>query len=161
MNSVSRRRSRISLVAMIVGGLLAVAPVFGPLGKTLHYLADFIAERPQPMRAPDISFFVELLALIICPVGLLLFAISLVLFIRSGRPTAPPRMIATSASNQSMKPTTPHRITTSKLVIDPCRAHDSDGPHLKRPSRLGHGLPVQSSPFARWLILCLVSPQVQ
>ena len=88
MNSVSRRRSRISLVAMIVGGLLAVAPVFGPLGKTLHYLADFIAERPQPMRAPDISFFVELLALIICPVGLLLFAISLVLFIRSGRPTA-------------------------------------------------------------------------
>jgi hypothetical protein len=74
---------------MIVGGLLAVAPVFGPLGKTLHYLADFIAERPQPMGAPDISFFVELLALIICPVGLFLFAISLVLFIRSGRRTAP------------------------------------------------------------------------
>jgi hypothetical protein len=89
MNSVSPRRSRISLVAMIVGGLLAVAPVFGPLGKTLHYLADFIAERPQPMRAPDISFFAELLALIICPVGLLLFVISLVLFIRSGSRTAP------------------------------------------------------------------------
>ena len=89
VNSASRRQSRASLVAMIVGGLLTVAPVFGPLGKTLHYLADFIAERPQPMRAPDISFFVELLALIICPVGLLLFAISLVLFIRSGRPTAP------------------------------------------------------------------------
>jgi hypothetical protein len=65
---------------MIVGGLLAVAPVFGPLGKTLHYLDDFSAERPQPMRVPDISFFAELLALIICPVGLVLFAISLVLF---------------------------------------------------------------------------------
>jgi hypothetical protein len=51
---------------MIVGGLMAVAPVFGPLGKTLHYLADFISERPQPMRGPDISFFAELLALIIC-----------------------------------------------------------------------------------------------
>ena len=89
MNSFSRRRSRISLLAMIIGGLLVVAPVFGPLGKTLHYLADFIAERPQPMRAPDISFFVELLALIICPVGLLLFATSMVLFIRSGRQTAP------------------------------------------------------------------------
>ena len=89
MNSVSRRRSRISLVVMIVGGFLAVAPVFGPLGKTLHYLADFIAERPQPMRAPDISFFTELLALILCPVGLLVFAISLLLFIRSGRRTAP------------------------------------------------------------------------
>src|SRR5438034_8822849 len=89
MISASRRRSRISLVAMIVGGLLAVAPVFGPLGKTLHYLADFIAERPQPIRAPDISFFAELLALIICPVGLLLFAISLVLFVRSGRRTTP------------------------------------------------------------------------
>jgi len=50
MNSVSRRRSRISLVVMIVGGFLAVAPVFGPLGKTLHYLADFIAERPQPIE---------------------------------------------------------------------------------------------------------------
>jgi hypothetical protein len=74
---------------MIVGGLLAVAPVFGPLGKTLHYLADFIAERPQPMRGPDISFFAELLALIVCPVGLLIFAISLFFFIRSGRPTAP------------------------------------------------------------------------
>jgi hypothetical protein len=62
---------------MIVGGLLTAAPVFGPLGKTLHYLADFFAERPQPMRAPDISFFAELVALIICSVGLLLFAISL------------------------------------------------------------------------------------
>jgi hypothetical protein len=89
MNSVSRPRSRISLAGMIVGGLLAVAPVFGPLGKTLHYLDDFIAERPQPMRTPDISFFVELLALIICPVGLLLFALSLFFLIRSGRRTAP------------------------------------------------------------------------
>jgi hypothetical protein len=89
MNSIAQRRNRISLVAMIVGGLMAVAPVFGPLGKTLHYLADFIAERPQPMRAPDISFFAELLALIVCPIGLLLFAISLVLFIRSGTPTEP------------------------------------------------------------------------
>jgi hypothetical protein len=74
---------------MIVGGLLAVAPVFGPLGKTLHYLDDFIAERPQPMRAPDISFFVELLALIVCPIGLLMLAISLFFFVRSGRPVAP------------------------------------------------------------------------
>ena len=74
---------------MIVGGLLTVAPVFGPLGKTLHYLADFIAERPQPMRVPDISFFAELLALIVCPVGLLIFATSLFFLIRSGRPTAP------------------------------------------------------------------------
>src|SRR2546421_4569940 len=89
MNSASRRQSWASLVAIIVGGLLAVAPVFGPLGKTLHYLDGFIAERPQPMRAPDISFSVELLALIICPVGMLLFAISLVLFIRSGRGNAP------------------------------------------------------------------------
>jgi hypothetical protein len=73
---------------MIVGGLLTVAPVFGPLGKTLHYLADFIAERPQPMRVPDTSFFAELLALIFAPVGLVMFAISLVFFIRSGRPAA-------------------------------------------------------------------------
>jgi hypothetical protein len=74
---------------MIVGGLLTVAPVFGPLGKTLHYLDNFIAERPQPMRVPDFSFFAELLALIICPIGLLIFAISLIFFIRSGRLTAP------------------------------------------------------------------------
>jgi hypothetical protein len=62
---------------MIIGGLLTVAPVFGPLGKTLHYLADFIAERPQPMGVPDISFFAEVLALIVCPFGLVMFAISL------------------------------------------------------------------------------------
>lgn len=74
---------------MIVGGLLTVAPVFGPLGKTLHYLADFFAERPQSMRGPDISFYAELLALLACPVGLLMFATGLVLFIRSGRQTAP------------------------------------------------------------------------
>jgi len=74
---------------MIVGGLVTVAPVFGPLGKTLHYLSDFIAERPQSMRTPDISFFAELLALIVCPVGLIIFAISLFFFIRSGRPPAP------------------------------------------------------------------------
>ena len=49
---------------MIVGGLLTVAPVFGPLDETLHYLADFIAERRQPTRVPDISFFAELLALL-------------------------------------------------------------------------------------------------
>jgi hypothetical protein len=88
MNSASRRQSQASLVAMIVGGLLAIAPVFGPLGSTLHYLDDFFAERSQSMRGPDISFYVELLALIICPVGLLIFAISLFLFIRSGRPAA-------------------------------------------------------------------------
>jgi hypothetical protein len=45
-----------SLIAMSVGALLAVAPVFGPLKKTSHYLADIIAERPQLMRAPHISF---------------------------------------------------------------------------------------------------------
>ena len=74
---------------MIVGALLTVAPVFGPLRYTLHYVADFIAERPQPMRMPEISFFVELLALIVCPIGLLMLAISLFSFIRSGRPVAP------------------------------------------------------------------------
>jgi hypothetical protein len=74
---------------MIAGGLVTVAPVFGPLGKTLHYLSDFIAERPQSMRTPDISFFAELLAMIVCPVGLIIFAISLVFFVRSGRPPAP------------------------------------------------------------------------
>ena len=90
VNSVSRR-SRPSLVAMIVGGLLALAPVFGPLAMTLHYLDDFIAERPQPMRAPDISFFAELLALIVCPVGLLIFAISLVFFFEvAGEPRPDP-----------------------------------------------------------------------
>jgi hypothetical protein len=64
--------------------------VFGPLATTLHYLDDFFAERPQPMRVPDSSFFAELLALILCPFGLLIFAISLVLFIRSGRRTSFP-----------------------------------------------------------------------
>ncbi len=83
------RGSRASLVAMIVGGLLAIAPVFGPLRETWHYLDDFFAERPQSMRGPDMSFYVELLALIICPVGLLLFAIALVFFLRSRRQTAP------------------------------------------------------------------------
>jgi hypothetical protein len=71
---------------MIIGGLLTVAPVFGPLGSTLRYLDDFVSERPQSMRVPDISFFAELLALIVCPVGLLIFGISVVLFIRSGSP---------------------------------------------------------------------------
>jgi hypothetical protein len=74
---------------MIVGALLTIAPVFGPLGYTLHYLADFFAVRPQSMRGPNPSFFVELLALLVCPIGLLIFFISLVLFIRSGRPTPP------------------------------------------------------------------------
>jgi len=89
MNSASPQRSRISLSGMIIGGLLAVAPLFGPLGETLHYLSDFFAERPQSMRGPDTSFYVELLALIVCPGGLLLFAISLLFFFRSGRRTAP------------------------------------------------------------------------
>ena len=82
----------------------------------MHYLADFIAERPQPMRAPDISFFVELLALLICPVALLLFAISLALSEadepRRAHDSEP------SASNQSMKPTAPDRISVSNLATD-------------------------------------------
>ena len=82
MNSVSRRRNPASLVAMIIGGLLAIAPLFGPLGETLHYLDDFFAERPQSMRGPDNSFYLELLALIVSPFGLIIFAISLVLFLR-------------------------------------------------------------------------------
>ena len=89
MNSVSRRSSRPALVAMIVGALLVITPVFGPLRYTLNYVADFIAERPQPMRTPDTSFFIELLALIVCPMGLILFAISLFFFIRSRRTVAP------------------------------------------------------------------------
>jgi len=79
----SARRSRASVAWMIVGGLLAVAPLFGPLGTTWQYLADFFAERPQSMQGPGIGFFVELLALTVCPVGLLVFAIALVVFIRS------------------------------------------------------------------------------
>ena len=47
---------------MIIGGVLSVTPLFGPLGTTWHYLADFFAERPQSMRVPDISFFAEVLA---------------------------------------------------------------------------------------------------
>ena len=81
-------------MAMIVGGLLVIAPVFGPLGKTLHYLDDFFAERPQSMGGPDTSFFIELLALIISPVGLLLFATGLVFFIRSRRQAATREMTA-------------------------------------------------------------------
>lgn len=71
---------------MIIGGMLSVAPLFGPLGTTWHYLADFFAERPQSMRVPDFSFFAEVLALIVCPFGLLMFAISLIFFIQSGSP---------------------------------------------------------------------------
>jgi len=41
------------------------------------------------MRVPDVSFFAELLAEIVCPFGLLIFALSLVCFIRSGGPPAP------------------------------------------------------------------------
>ena len=90
MNSVSQRRSRTAaLVVMIVGALLTVTPIFGPLRYTLNYVADFIAERPQSMQTPDISFFAELLALVVCPIGLLMLAISLFFFIRSGRPVAP------------------------------------------------------------------------
>ena len=70
---------------MIVGALLIVAPAFGPLGSTLHYLDDFFAERPQSMRGPDGSFYVELLALVMCPIGALIFVISLCLFLRRSR----------------------------------------------------------------------------
>ena len=89
VNSTSSRRNPATVVGMIIGGLLTVAPLFGPLGSTLQYLADFFAERPQSMAGPDISFFVELLALLVCPIGLLIFAASVVLFIRSGRPSVP------------------------------------------------------------------------
>jgi hypothetical protein len=89
VKSISQGRSRITLVAMIVGGLLTIAPVFGPFRTTVAYLSDFIAERPQSMRVPDLSFFAELLTLMLCPVGLLVLTISLVFFVRTGRRTGP------------------------------------------------------------------------
>jgi len=70
------------MVGMIIGGLLAILPLFGPLSFTLHYLDDFFAKRPQSMRGPDISFYIELLALIVCPVGLLIFTASLVFYFK-------------------------------------------------------------------------------
>src|SRR5436190_16939967 len=85
MNSLPRRRNPATLTAMIVGGLLAIAPLFGPLGQTLHYLDDFFAERSQSMRGPDNSFYLEVLALIVCPFGLMIFAVSLIFFIRARR----------------------------------------------------------------------------
>jgi hypothetical protein len=36
---------------MIVGALLTVTPIFGPLRYTLNYVADFIAERPQSLSS--------------------------------------------------------------------------------------------------------------
>ncbi len=75
------------MVGMTIGGLLAILPLFGPLSYTLRYLDDFFAERPQSMRGPDVSFYIELLALIVCPVGLLIFAVSLVFFIKSRKRT--------------------------------------------------------------------------
>jgi hypothetical protein len=73
---------------MIVGGLLALTPLLGPLSYTLHYLDDFFAQRPQSMRGPDISFYGELLALIMCPLGLLIFGISLVFYLKKLRSKA-------------------------------------------------------------------------
>jgi hypothetical protein len=70
---------------------------FGPLVPTLHYLDDFFAERPQSMRVPGISFSAELLALIVCPVGLFIFAISLVFLLEvgAGRRSKPMRSFGT------------------------------------------------------------------
>jgi hypothetical protein len=73
-----------SLIAMSVGELMAVAPVFDPLGKTLHYLADFHHRATTVDAGARYFFFAEPLALITCPIGLLLFAVWLALFIRSG-----------------------------------------------------------------------------
>lgn len=83
---------------MIIGGLVIVAPVYGPLSYTLQYISDFFAQRPQSTRMPDLSFFVELLALMAWPFGLLIFTISLIFFIRSGRPSVNLQSAARSAN---------------------------------------------------------------
>jgi hypothetical protein len=83
--SRARLQRRACMVAMIFGGVLAVTPVFGPLRETLHWLDDFVHERPQSMRGPDLSFYVELLALIACPIGFFILALSLIFYLRAGR----------------------------------------------------------------------------
>src|SRR5947208_4980062 len=121
MNSASRRQSRASLIAMIVGGLLTVAPVFGPLGKTLHYLDDFIAERPQPMRVPDISFFRRAAGSdrLSCRTAHLCHIAGF--FYPKWQANRAAQMITTSASNQSMKPTAPWRENSNVFAATPCR----------------------------------------
>jgi hypothetical protein len=105
---------------MIVAGLLTVAPVFGPLGKTLHYLGDFIAERPQPMGAPDLVFrraagsdHLSCRAAPVCHIAGFIYP--------KWHANRAARMIATSAPNQSMKPAAPDRISVSHLATDPAR----------------------------------------
>ena len=86
VTSGSQPRSRIWLVGIICGVLLAIAPLFGPLGYTVQFIGDFVAERPQAISDKmDFGFTAELVALVGCPVGLLLLTISLMLFLRSGR----------------------------------------------------------------------------
>jgi hypothetical protein len=89
---------------MIVGGLMAVAPVFGPLEKTFHYLADFIAERPQPMRGARYLVFrraagsdhLSHRAAPVCHIAGIIYPE------RHANPAA--RMIATSTAHRPMKP---------------------------------------------------------
>jgi hypothetical protein len=92
-----------SLIAMSVGELMAVAPVFDPLGKTLHYLADFHHRATTVDAGARYFFFAEPLALITCPIGLLLFAVWLAFYSKrhASRVT---RMRATLHLIQSINP---------------------------------------------------------
>jgi hypothetical protein len=65
---------------MIIGGLLAITPVFGPLGATWRYLSDFFAERPQSMRGPNISFYVKSY---LAPLATMALLLSFLLLVRA------------------------------------------------------------------------------
>jgi hypothetical protein len=104
------------------------------------------------MRAPDVAFFTELLALIICPVGLLLFAVSLVSFIRSRTRTADkimkrnlvlPLILITLASHQLTAETPKSVAQTSPegLVAELYKLHEKkQGPFFQTKD---HGMVTQ------------------
>jgi hypothetical protein len=79
-----KHRQRKYVVGIAVGLLLALAPVLSLLPTAIQMARAFIAIfRSQPPPPPDISLVPTMIGIVVCPFGLLLLLVSIILFLRS------------------------------------------------------------------------------
>ena len=91
------KKRRISLIGMVLGGILTLSPAFGLLGTAIAMVRAFASLGHSGVSDPkalsgDIGgvLISTAIGLVLCPVGLVLFTISLIFYLRTPNvPTLP------------------------------------------------------------------------
>jgi uncharacterized membrane protein len=78
-----RFSKRKHIAGIVVGILLTLAPLFGSLPAVTYMGRSFVAmQQSQPAPPPDFSLVPTMIGVILCPFGLIILVVSIVLYFR-------------------------------------------------------------------------------